>query len=232
MTRDDPVKGLGSQVLDGVSRDPAARVSGIFPHCAQAEYCCRGDRHFDSKMRTDHMEVWDLYTENRIKTGREHIRGAQIPEGYYHLVVHVWIRNKQGAYLISQRAANRPTYPLMWECVGGSVLKGEESVNGAIREAKEEVGIDLMPSQGKLLFSNIRNPFHDMVDVWLFEYDGDIQIEKATTDEVADCKWMSVDEIKKLHDSGKLVHTLDYFFCACKDDIPVNSHGIGTPGLI
>ena len=84
------------------------------------------------------MEIWDLYTKYRKKTGKEQIRGAQIPEGYYHLVVHVWIRNKQGAYLISQRAANRPTCPLMWECVGGSVLKGEESVDGAIREVKEE----------------------------------------------------------------------------------------------
>ena len=58
----------------------------------------------------------------------------------YHLVVHVWIRNSKGEYLISQRSANRPTYPLMWECVGGSVVKGEDSLQGAIREAKEEVG--------------------------------------------------------------------------------------------
>lgn len=173
------------------------------------------------------MEIWDLYTKYRIKTGKEHIRGEQIPEGYYHLVVHVWIRNKKGEYLISQRAANRPTFPLMWECVGGSVLKGEESVNGAIREVKEEVGIDLAPSQGKKLFSKIRKTFHDIMDVWLFEYDGKIQIDKATTDEVADCKWMSVDEIKKLYDNGKLVNTLDYFFCALKDDIPDYSHVIG-----
>ena len=31
----------------------------------------------------------------------------------------------------------------MWKCVGGSVVKGEDSLLGAIREAKEEVGIDL-----------------------------------------------------------------------------------------
>lgn len=173
------------------------------------------------------MEIWDLYTKYRNKTGKEHIRGAQIPEGYYHLVVHVWIRNKKGAYLISQRAANRPTFPLMWECVGGSVLKGEESVNGAIREAKEEVGIDLEPSQGKKIFTKIRKSFQDMMDVWLFEYDGEIQMEKATTDEVAICKWMSVDDIKKLHDSGKLVYTLDYFFYAFNDEIPDYSHVIG-----
>ena len=41
------------------------------------------------------MEIWDLYTELREVTGKEHIRGEVIPEGYYHLVVHVWIKKKK-----------------------------------------------------------------------------------------------------------------------------------------
>ncbi len=35
------------------------------------------------------MEVWDLYNERRERTGQSHIRGDAIPEGLYHLVVHV-----------------------------------------------------------------------------------------------------------------------------------------------
>lgn len=35
----------------------------------------------------------------------------------------------------------------MWECVGGSVIKGEDSLQGALREAKEEVGVDLLPKK-------------------------------------------------------------------------------------
>lgn len=48
---------------------------------------------------------------------------------------------------ISDFAARRKQalLPLMWECVGGSVLRGESSVDGAVREVKEEVGIDLSP---------------------------------------------------------------------------------------
>ena len=41
------------------------------------------------------------------KTGKEHIRGEKIPEGFYHMTVHVWIRNYKGEYLISRRSANR-----------------------------------------------------------------------------------------------------------------------------
>jgi 8-oxo-dGTP diphosphatase len=170
----------------------------------------------------ENMEKWDLYTKYREKTGKEHIRGEKLPEGFYHLVVHVWIRNHKGEYLISKRSAARPTFPLMWECVGGSVLKGESSMEGALREIKEEVGLDLDPKAGRLLFTKIRGSdvryghkaFNDIMDVWLFEYDGALHLEAATTDEVADCRWMTGSEIRELYEEKKLVPTLDYFFCA------------------
>lgn len=82
-------------------------------------------------------EIWDLYNEKRELIGKDHIRGEQLPIGGYHLVVHVWIRNSKSEYLISQRSANRPTYPLMWECVGGSVVKGEDSLLGLLEKQKK-----------------------------------------------------------------------------------------------
>ena len=119
------------------------------------------------------MELWDLYNEHRELTGRDHIRGEEVPQGFYHLVVHIWIRNSRGEYLISQRSADRPAYPLMWECVGGSVTKGEDSLTGALRETKEEVGLTLSPEDGKLVYSVVGRvvngvKFTDIVDVWLF----------------------------------------------------------------
>ncbi len=181
------------------------------------------------------MEKWDLYTKYREKTGKEHVRGEKIPEDFYHLVVHVWIRNSKGEYLISQRSANRPTYPLLWECVGGSVIMGESSIDGALREVKEEVGLDLDPQTGRLLFTKIRGTdviyeckmYNDIMDVWLFHYDGEPQLEAATTDEVADCRWMTVSEIRKLYEDNRLVHTLDYFFCVLEREEPDYRHIIG-----
>ena len=158
------------------------------------------------------MELWDLYSRDRRLTGETHIRGEKLPPERYHLVVHVWIRNSKGEWLISQRAASRPTFPLKWECVGGSVTAGEDSLTGAIREAKEEVGVDLDPQQGKLVSSTVREHFQDIKDVWMFLYDGEIDLRNATTDEVADMCWMTVEEIRVLYGAGELVHTLGYFF--------------------
>lgn len=163
------------------------------------------------------MEIWDLYDEKRKLTGRTHIRGEELPEGCYHLVVHVWIRNSRGEYLISQRAADRPTYPLKWECVGGSVVKGEDSLHGALREVKEEVGISLPAESGRVVYTKTRGyvdgrKFNDIMDVWLFEYDGDADLANADTKEVAGTKWLKTADIRKLYDDGELVDTLEYFF--------------------
>ncbi len=39
------------------------------------------------------MELWDLYNERWELTGRDHIRGEEVPQGFYQLVVHIWIWN-------------------------------------------------------------------------------------------------------------------------------------------
>ena len=50
------------------------------------------------------------------------------------------------------------------------------------------------------------------MDVWLFEYDGKVSLEKATTKEAAQVKWLFSDEIKELDNNHQLVWTLRYFF--------------------
>lgn len=163
------------------------------------------------------MELWDLYDAQRRLVGADHIRGEELPDNCFHLVVHVWIRNHQGQYLLSQRAADRPTFPLLWECVGGSVLKGETSLQGALREVKEEVGLTLDGPTGQVVFTKTRaivegKKYNDILDVWLFPYQGPVSLENATTREVAQVRWATPAEIAALWEQGLFVPTLDYFF--------------------
>ena len=165
------------------------------------------------------MEIWDLYNKSREVIG-QHIRGKALPEAGFHLVVHVWIKNSRGEYLMAQRSANKNTFPLKWECVGGSVLKGECSIDAAVREVKEEVGIELCGDEGELLFTKIRETvdgirYNDIVDVWLFCYDGDVFLSNAITDEVESVCWMKSEDIEELRNENKLVYSikdLNYFF--------------------
>ena len=67
------------------------------------------------------MELWELCDENKNKVGKIIERGPT-PDGYFHLIVHVWIKNSSGQYLISRRSASKKLHPLLYECVGGSVI--------------------------------------------------------------------------------------------------------------
>ena len=97
-------------------------------------------------------ELWNVYDYFRNDTGRLIPRGARMRLDEYHLVVNVWLRNARGEYLISQRSPEK-SHPLCWEATGGSVLAGETSVQGAVREVEEELGIRLNPEEGVLICS-------------------------------------------------------------------------------
>ena len=164
------------------------------------------------------MEIWDLYNLDNEIIG-EHIRGTELPENGYHLVVHIWLRNSKGQYLMTMRSPKKKTFPLKWECVGGSVLKGEESLAAAIREVKEEVGVILCPENGRKVLTQVRDyvgdkRVNDINDIYLFSYDGPILLSEALTDEVAEAKWMNREEIIALYQSGEMVSVikdLSYF---------------------
>ena len=87
-------------------------------------------------------EFWDIYDEERHKTGKLHKRGLPLAEGEYHLVIHVWVRNSNGDFLITRRSPGKNLFPGKWECTGGSALVGEDSEAAALRETLEETGID------------------------------------------------------------------------------------------
>ena len=145
------------------------------------------------------IEYWDVYDKDKNKLDKVVTRGETLKDNEYHLVVCVWIRNSEGKFLISQRSANKK-HPLLWEASGGSALKGETSLDAALREIKEEVGIMLDPNKGKLFGSTIRNypNCSDIYDVWLFENNTPIADLILQKEEVNDAKWVTVDEIKEL----------------------------------
>ena len=88
------------------------------------------------------MEAWDLYTQDRVKTGQTMLRGDPVPEGLFHLQVHVCIFNEQGEMLIQQRQTIKRWYAGLWDySVGGSAVAGDTSLAAAERETLEELGL-------------------------------------------------------------------------------------------
>ena len=154
-------------------------------------------------------ELWDLYDQERRKTGVVHKRGEPIPQGFYHLVVSVWVVNSQGEYLMSQRHPNK-SYPQYWECTGGSVLIGESSIQAAVREGKEELGLTLDVDIAHLIYQKHRDDNQDFYDVWLFHSDTPATALTLQSDEVIDAQWLSKEAIYDLQRNRKLHPLIDY----------------------
>lgn len=91
------------------------------------------------------------------------------------------------------------------ETTGGSVLFGEESIDAAIREAKEELNVDLDKSKGILICSEKRyfKGCNDIIDVWLFENDVSLNDIKLQQEEVCDCMWANREKSKELYNKGE-----------------------------
>lgn len=152
-------------------------------------------------------EIWDIYDQDRKLTGRTQRRGDSLALGDYHLVVHVWMRNSKGEFLISQRAATKG-YPLMWECTGGSALSGDDSITAAMREVEEELGLVVSPNNGVCLLTQMGD--NDFCDVWLFNQDFCIKEVVLQENETIDAKWASLAEIKQMMSEGEFI-AFDYF---------------------
>ena len=155
-------------------------------------------------MNNKEIEIWDLYDKNRNKLLKKVKRGAFLEDNEYHLVINAWIKNSKNEFLITRRSANKK-YAFMWECTGGSALKGESSLQAAIREVKEELGITVDKNKSVLIGTTLRHfkGCPDIFDVWLFF--GDYPIESITIqqEEVCDVMWADVETIKKLYEENK-----------------------------
>ena len=154
-------------------------------------------------------EIWDVYDSARNLTGRTHRRIDPLPEGDYHLVVFVWLQSSKGEYLISKRAPNKG-YPNMWENTGGSAVAGDDSLNAAVREIKEELGLDANPKNATLLKSSIRED--SFFDVWLFKQDFDLKDVILQENETIDAMYATIDKIQSMIQNGEFIpvhHDLD-----------------------
>lgn len=109
--------------------------------------------------RKDKLEVVDQ--DGNVLRIEE--RGKVHKEGLLHRETHVWLYTPDGKLIFQKRAKDVDTFPeLLDATVGGHVEVGDDHLDTAIKEAKEEAGIDLRPEDLYLL-KHIKTISHDPV---------------------------------------------------------------------
>lgn len=141
-------------------------------------------------------EYWDAYDRNMKLIPNLTLERGSVPKGVYHLVCDIAVKHIDGTYLIMQRDRKKHLGG-MWELTaGGSALKGETPLECAIRELKEETGIeaDTLTQIGSLIYDEHNSIYFEYLCIT------DINKDRITlqVDETINYKWITVDEFRSI----------------------------------
>lgn len=149
------------------------------------------------------MEIWDILDENGNKTGNIIQKGAEFPNGFYHQSADVWIINSENKILIQKRAPQKKLSPNVWAMTGGSVIKGETSLQTIERETEEEMAVKLDIDKAQLV-ARFKTGIV-WVDTYLIRQDINLDDIVMQKDEVVEVKWATYEEIEELFKNGQFI---------------------------
>lgn len=165
------------------------------------------------------MENLDILTHDGIPAGYSSSRSEAHKKGLYHRSIHLWIITPSGELLIQKRSMNKSAHPGLWDIsCAGHVESGDTTESTVIKEAKEELGLDL--SEDKILYcrriltQNIHKSGeyidNEFIDVFLTVKD--VRIESLIHDEneVSDIGLIPLKSFKEHIDSRDSSFTPHY----------------------
>lgn len=146
------------------------------------------------------MEIFDLYDRNGTKLNKTMERGGSNGNGEYHMVTHIWFRNSKNQYLIQQRNKQEDLVPYQWAATGGAILQGETSIEGTLREVREELGLELKEEDLILVKRYyITHPISNYItDLYLVKMDIDLSTLRLDPTEVKAVGYKTMEEIKTM----------------------------------
>lgn len=88
----------------------------------------------------EYMDVRDYDGNKRgfyVERGRHHHKD------WWYLCIHAYVYTPDGKFLIQRRSLEKRYFPGIWDITCGAADMGETSLDAAIREVKEELGLDV-----------------------------------------------------------------------------------------
>ena len=171
---------------------------------------------------TGGTEYIDVISPDGNLTGVSKPRSEIHQEGVWHRSVHIWVLTDKKELLIQQRSLEKESHPGLWDAsCAGHIPSGDSSLQTAVRELKEELGLNVRPEELERIFT-IESSFvlnngtykeNELVDVYLLRKNINVQTLQLQPEEVEAVKMISVDTFKKSvlsNDSSFVPHSKVY----------------------
>jgi isopentenyl-diphosphate Delta-isomerase len=164
------------------------------------------------------MEYFDIYNEDGSSAEYTARRDEAHKKGLWHKTVHVWIVRENNFVLLQKRSLSKEVFPGLWDIsCAGHIDAGELSLDAAIRELNEELGIRTSKDELQFLFATRQNYFqtdpliidNELVDVFLLKSPRDIAVMNCN-DEVTDLKYVAVSALTSRILEDVAPHEMEY----------------------
>ncbi len=163
------------------------------------------------------MEYIDIFDENNNPTGEIKEKTKAHEEGNFHRTAHIWIMNNKKELLLQKRSPTKKSHPNCWDISGAGHIRARETViEGAIRELKEELGIEVKETDLKFIsvVKSTKNPQNQEFGyVYLLECNNDIQDYTFEDNEVSEVKYVYYEDLERMvadRVKGLLIHEEEY----------------------
>lgn len=153
------------------------------------------------------MEMHELVDINGKNTGKTitHVEARNldnVPEGYYIHIAGVVIVNSKNEILLQKRSKFKRNKPSKWGVCGGKIDFGETPIDATIREAFEEIGVNLSKENLKIL--NREAIPEEKIYCTIYYIKQDVDIDKCILqeEEVEEVKFFKIDELETIDNEG------------------------------
>ncbi len=150
------------------------------------------------------MEYRDIYDIHCMKTGKITVRGEPLEDGEFCRAACVCVFDSAGRMLIQKRREDKEIWGGMWDVTAvGASRAGEDGQMTAMRELKEETGIEVD-------LTNVRPHLTTywgagFSDVFLVEKDVSLSALHLQKEEVMDAEWVTREEILNMIEFGTFI---------------------------
>ena len=155
------------------------------------------------------MEIFDAYDEHGNGLGFELVRGDSIPTGVYHKIVQIYTLDEMNRILITKRHPLKH-FGYYWEITAGSVIKGEDELNAAVRELFEETGIHVEAHNLELIQRYLGQ--NSIWYTYIHKVNMDEQKIQLAENETIDYRFITIDEFNHMVQTKQFPRpSLEYF---------------------
>jgi len=140
------------------------------------------------------MEYLQVFGENKEILNEKIERDLKktLPDKKYFMIILLFIQNEKGELLVQKTSVSRNSELAF---TGGHVTFGDDGFKTVIKEAKEELGIDLLPNELKIIDTLCIKCAY--VEMYYTNKKINIDDLKLQKEEVEYVKWYSIDQINK-----------------------------------